>query len=458
MATNVKNKSPSPSDDEYYDAFEERNGINTVHAVPPDSPLKPKGTIAGREDRTKREDGKGDDNHTPKQEGENGPRDATSDSHPNHATTFTEDRHGSTGSSSASPAEHFSSCADEFSSCSVTDLGNDVSLNDYALPAAESSSATSCNAFPVDSTSARVDSALSFTDSIPSDDLDSTSNSSNAGSVASTPTTQKKIVKKHSTLKWTTAAREVVQGFSDEGSFRRSSSSSSLSSGPERKISSSSMLEDIAQGNMDNWDAETAVALLRFPTVSNYSGLKKLMEMADKDWLEDFLSLDGLGVLFESLERLGEKGFSSITDALLPLECVLCIKAVMNSTTGLDYITNDSSYVRKLAKALDSRNMLVRKQVFELLSALCVYSECGHALALDALNNYKVYKKQRYRFQLVVEELKQTEVADYQTTLLAFVNCVVLGAGSLPTRAALRNEFIGLDLLGLLDSLRAKKQ
>lgn len=40
--------------------------------------------------------------------------------------------------------------------------------------------------------------------------------------------------------------------------------------------------------------------------------------------------------------------------------------------------------------ALDSRNMLVKKQVFELLSALCVYSECGHDLALDALNNYKV--------------------------------------------------------------------
>lgn len=71
---------------------------------------------------------------------------------------------------------------------------------------------------------------------------------------------------------------------------------------------------------------------------------------AGKDWLEDFLGLDGLGVLFESLERLGERGFSSIADALLQLECVLCIKAVMNSTTGLDYITNDSSYVRKLAK------------------------------------------------------------------------------------------------------------
>lgn len=42
-----------------------------------------------------------------------------------------------------------------------------------------------------------------------------------------------------------------------------------------------------------------------------------------------------------------------------------------------------------------------------------------------------------------MEELRDAEVVDYQTTLLAFINCVVLGAGSLPTRAALRNEFIG---------------
>ena len=65
--------------------------------------------------------------------------------------------------------------------------------------------------------------------------------------------------------------------------------------------------------------------------------------------MEDFLAMDGLGILFESLERLSEKGFTSISDALLQLECVLCVKAVMNSTTGLDYIINQQSYTRKLA-------------------------------------------------------------------------------------------------------------
>lgn len=33
---------------------------------------------------------------------------------------------------------------------------------------------------------------------------------------------------------------------------------------------------------------------------------------------------------------------------------------------------------------------MVKKQVFELLAALCIYSPEGHALMLDALDHYKV--------------------------------------------------------------------
>lgn len=44
---------------------------------------------------------------------------------------------------------------------------------------------------------------------------------------------------------------------------------------------------------------------------------------------------------------------------------------------------------------------------------------------------------------LVIEELRSAEVVDYQTTLVAFINCVILGVSHLQTRVSLRNEFIG---------------
>ena len=39
---------------------------------------------------------------------------------------------------------------------------------------------------------------------------------------------------------------------------------------------------------------------------------------------------------------------------------------------------------------IESNNALVKVQVFQLLSALSVYSQEGHALALDALEHHKV--------------------------------------------------------------------
>lgn len=63
---------------------------------------------------------------------------------------------------------------------------------------------------------------------------------------------------------------------------------------------------------------------------------------------------------------------------------------VMDSRIGLDYIVENSEYVSKLAAALDTHNETVKKQVFELLSALCAYSKDGYKRAVDTLENYKV--------------------------------------------------------------------
>lgn len=63
---------------------------------------------------------------------------------------------------------------------------------------------------------------------------------------------------------------------------------------------------------------------------------------------------------------------------------------VMDSRIGLDYIVENSEYVSKLAAALDTQNETVKKQVFELLSALCAYSKDGYKRAVDTLENYKV--------------------------------------------------------------------
>lgn len=55
----------------------------------------------------------------------------------------------------------------------------------------------------------------------------------------------------------------------------------------------------------------------------------------------------------------------------------------------------------------------------------------------------QVYHGLRYRFQLVVDEIRVAEVPEYQASLLAFINCIIWGESDLVTRCSLRNEFLG---------------
>lgn len=62
----------------------------------------------------------------------------------------------------------------------------------------------------------------------------------------------------------------------------------------------------------------------------------------------------------------------------------------MDSRIGLDYIVENREYVSKLGAALDTNNSTVKKQVFELLSALCAYNAEGYSKAIETLEHYKV--------------------------------------------------------------------
>ena len=90
---------------------------------------------------------------------------------------------------------------------------------------------------------------------------------------------------------------------------------------------------------------------------------------------------------------------------------------------------------------MDTPNVQVKKQVFELLSALCVYSAEGYNRAIEALEHYKTFMSERYRFKVVVDELNGVKAGggnnnkarndDYRTVLLAFINCLVISTPAL---------------------------
>ncbi|XP_035740282.1 formin-J-like isoform X2 [Vespa mandarinia] len=147
-----------------------------------------------------------------------------------------------------------------------------------------------------------------------------------------------------------------------------------------------------------------------------------------------------------SLVKNGGGGGAQIRNTLLRVN--------MDSHVGLDYIVDNPDYCVKLASALDTACTSVKKQVVELLSALCVYSQDGRQRAIDTLHTYQERKGERYRLRVVIDELQKATAEDYQTVLLAFINCLVISTPVLKDRIRIRNEFIGLKLLPILNELR----
>ena len=98
---------------------------------------------------------------------------------------------------------------------------------------------------------------------------------------------------------------------------------------------------------------DSCIRAIHSSTVHTYTGLRKKLTQAqttDPEWMNTFLNANGLGLLLEALNKLCEKKSScSFVDTVVQLECVGCIRAVMNSESGLDFIIDNKEYIRKLA-------------------------------------------------------------------------------------------------------------
>ena len=96
---------------------------------------------------------------------------------------------------------------------------------------------------------------------------------------------------------------------------------------------------------------ERVVELLRSPSVNVYSTLKRrlLKSKSNPVWILEFLQHDGLEILFESLEQICRQKSHGFLDVVLQISCVECIKAIMDTSLGLDYIVENKDISRKFA-------------------------------------------------------------------------------------------------------------
>ena len=60
------------------------------------------------------------------------------------------------------------------------------------------------------------------------------------------------------------------------------------------------------------------------------------------------------------------------------MELTLCIKAVMNHSSGLNLVLTKDDSIKNIYFNIDSNNVAMKTQLFELLAALSMFSKEGH--------------------------------------------------------------------------------
>ena len=130
-----------------------------------------------------------------------------------------------------------------------------------------------------------------------------------------------------------------------------SSSTSSQRSTPTsiRKSKFGKRVTDLVQ-NVDftNLDPDVCVTLLRAPSLKMYAGLNAKLKTASPDWLCGFLDAHGLQTLLDGIDVMSSRHVTGLAEAMTLLECVICVRSIMNSVEGLDFITQSETYINQL--------------------------------------------------------------------------------------------------------------
>jgi 3-dehydroquinate dehydratase len=155
--------------------------------------------------------------------------------------------------------------------------------------------------------------------------------------------------------------------------------------------------------DLNNATPEFCVQLLNFPNLKMFSKLhsKIRSKNRDREWILDFIQSNGLYSLVQCVEKLSTKKYSSaiIFNSLVLSKCICCIKEVLNSKYGMECIINMANEhqhcLNILAKATSNPNQVVKKEIFQIFSAIAMYSEAGYALCLSMLEIIKVFFKAR---------------------------------------------------------------
>merc|ERR1719509_195812 len=166
----------------------------------------------------------------------------------------------------------------------------------------------------------------------------------------------------------------------------------------------------------------------------------------------------------EWVQDFGNKGLKQVLSVLnecfrndskwdkVQHECIKCLKAIMNNKVGLKNLFEHKEALTLLARSITPTLPLVMVEAVRLMSAVCLVPPDGHEKTLEAITIAGEVKG-RDRFQPIVQGLLIRNNEPLRVACLTLINALISSPEDLDFRIHLRNEFMRVGLIDVLDAL-----
>jgi len=195
--------------------------------------------------------------------------------------------------------------------------------------------------------------------------------------------------------------------------------------------------------------------------VSALRNLYVRLKSAPLTWIEDFLKADGIRSLSEMLSATNFYGTKTKNDAQLQETGVECFRAILNTDIGMNaFLQKERDAIKTLCLLLDTEHIRTRTEILFLLAIICNFNEVGFKLVLEALNHYKLVKREEQRFNDLIKFFGDKKVKDAQMKghILMLINSLLNSDEDEAdvTSILLHKEFKALGLPELVEELKVE--
>eukprot|EP00045_Choanoeca_perplexa_P012064 m.130337 g.130337 ORF g.130337 m.130337 type:complete len:1065 (+) comp15871_c0_seq4:100-3294(+) len=181
--------------------------------------------------------------------------------------------------------------------------------------------------------------------------------------------------------------------------------------------------------------------LLERNAVASFRGLPRAFKDVSSAWIEAFVSSGGMTAILVVLPTLGAGGLRNAASLSAALQAVY---AILNRRAGVDNLVEQPDRLSALCKLLETRQSLVTRLVWEVLTVICVYSEHGDGFRKvhAALQEYQEQHGLETMLLIHHHSLTSALSTEDRRLLVSFLNAFLQACPDLDVRNDIRRQLI----------------